>query len=91
MQVQQENIVLDTVENADGLEQLVVVCVDLDAPVERNLEDLQTRSRLYRGLTRAQLLAIVVNARVKGGWLEFLGMVTFSESSDAGFLLQDLI
>ncbi|CAE7244678.1 unnamed protein product [Symbiodinium sp. CCMP2592] len=81
-QVQQENIVLDTVENADGLEQLVVICVDLDAPVERNLEDLQTRSRLYRGLTRAQLLAIVVNARVKGGWLEFLGMVTFSESSD---------
>ena len=82
MQAQQENIVLDTVENADGLEQLVVICVDLDAPVERNLEDLQTRSRLYRGLTRAQLLAIVVNARVQGGWLEFLGMVTFSESAD---------
>ncbi|CAE7246414.1 unnamed protein product [Symbiodinium microadriaticum] len=46
------------------------------------MEDLQTRSRLYRGLTRAQLLAIVVNERVQGGWLEFLGMVTFSESSD---------
>ena len=82
MQAQQEKIVLDTVENADGLEQLVVICVDLDAPVERNREDLQTRSRLYRGLTRAQLLAIVVNARVQGGWLEFLGMVTFSESAD---------
>ena len=48
MQVQQENIVLDTVENADGLEQLVVVCVDLDAPVERNLEDLQTLTAVQR-------------------------------------------
>jgi len=70
------------VDNADGLEQLVVVCVGLDAPIQRHLEDLQTRSRLYRGLTRAQLLAIVVNESVPGGWLEFLGMVTFSESSD---------
>ena len=69
-------------DNAEGLEQLVVVCVGLDAPIRRHLEDLQTRSRLYRGLTRAQLLAIVVNERVQGGWLEFLGMVTFSESSD---------
>ena len=82
VQAQQENIVLDTVDNADGLEQLVVVCVGLDAPIQRHMEDLQTRSRLYRGLTRAQLLAIVVNERVQGGWLEFLGMVTFSESSD---------
>ncbi|CAE7244689.1 unnamed protein product [Symbiodinium sp. CCMP2592] len=82
VQAQQENIVLDTVDNADGLEQLVVVCVGLDAPIQRHLEDLQTRSRLYRGLTRAQLLAIVVNEKVLGGWLEFLGMVTFSESSD---------
>ena len=82
VQAKQENIVLDTVENADGLEQLVVVCVGLDAPIQRHVEDIQTRSRLYRGLTRAQLLAIVVNERVQGGWLEFLGMVTFSESSD---------
>ncbi|CAE7244695.1 unnamed protein product [Symbiodinium sp. CCMP2592] len=81
-QAKQENIVLDTVDNADGLEQLVVVCVGLDAPIQRQMGDLQTRSRLYRGLTRAQLLAIVVNERVPEGWLEFLGMVTFSESSD---------
>ena len=82
VQAKQENIVLDTVDNADGSEQLVVGCVGLDAPIQRQMEDLQTRSRLYRGLTRAQLLAIVVNERVPGGWLEFLGMVTFSESSD---------
>ena len=34
--------------------------------------DAQTRSLLYRAVTRAQLMAIVVNEMLPGGWLEFL-------------------
>jgi hypothetical protein len=36
---------------------------------------LETRSRLYRALTRAQMMAIVVNEQLEGGFLEFLTQV----------------
>ena len=77
---EKELIILDSVDNADGLEQLVVICVGLDAPIDRAKGDLQTRARLYRGITRAQLLAVVVNESVPGGWLQFLGAVQFMDS-----------
>jgi alpha-tubulin suppressor-like RCC1 family protein len=40
---------------------------------------LEARSMIYRALTRAQLLATVVNEIVEGGWLEFLLHVRMRE------------
>ena len=73
----QEMIILDTVEHAKGLEQLFVICIDLDSEIKGNgsESDAETRARIYQGLTRAQLQAVVVNKLVKGGWFEFLGLI----------------
>ena len=73
-----EEIVLDIVDVADGLEQLIVICVGLDAAIREDVGDLAVRAQLYKGVTRAQLLAIVVNEHVRDGWLEFLSNVEFS-------------
>ena len=70
-----EVIILDTVENAKGLEQLFVICIDLDSEINDSENDAITRARIYQALTRAQLQAVVVNQVVKGGWLEFLGLI----------------
>ena len=70
-----EVIILDTVENAKGLEQLFVFCIDLDSEINYSQNDATTRARIYQALTRAQLQAVVVNQAVKGGWLEFLGLI----------------
>eukprot|EP00750_Incisomonas_marina_P029011 INCI7023.7.p1 GENE.INCI7023.7~~INCI7023.7.p1 ORF type:complete len:1090 (+),score=157.85 INCI7023.7:1929-5198(+) len=45
--------------------------------------EMQTRSRLYRAVTRAHLMVVIVNHFVKGGWLEFLGHVRLT--SDEAF------
>ncbi len=42
--------------------------VESDAGSTTSTANMQTRSRLYRGLTRAHLLVVVVNELVKGGW-----------------------
>ena len=67
---------LDTLNNFDGLERLIVIAVGLDAPLDQEAEDvLETRSRLYRALTRARMLAMIVNEAVRGGWLEWLNLI----------------
>ena len=71
----EEVIILDTVEHAKGLEQLFVICIGLDSKISDSEIDVATRARIYQGLTRAQLQAVVVNQVVKGGWLEFLGLI----------------
>ena len=78
-----ETLVLDTVEQFDGLERLIVIAIGLDAPINYSEGTLETRSRLYRALTRAQMMALVVNEKLRGGWLEFLGDVEF-DGLDAG-------
>jgi hypothetical protein len=71
-----EALVLDTISNFDGLERLIVIAVGLDAPLDQGSDDvLETRSRLYRALTRAHMLAMVVNEAVRGGWLEWLNLI----------------
>ena len=70
-----EVMILDTVENAKGLEQLFVICIDLDSEINYSKNDATTRARIYQALTRAQLQVVVVNQAVKGGWLEFLGLI----------------
>ena len=81
-----EAIVCDTLANFDGLERLIVFAVGLDAVIDAqgdHIAVLETRSRLYRALTRSHMLAIVVNHALPGGWLEFLGAVRLRK--DAAF------
>jgi hypothetical protein len=73
-----EWIVLDTVEAFNGLERLIIIAVCLDSPLVK--EGLQTRSILYRALTRAQMMAIVVNEHLQGGWLEYLTFLKFEDN-----------
>ncbi|KAK7240524.1 hypothetical protein SO694_00111045 [Aureococcus anophagefferens] len=83
-------LVVDTVDNIDGLERLVVVCAGLDHAI--SVDDataLETRSRLYRAMTRAQLAVAVVNHRVPGGWLEFLGRLELGGDFDEERAKQD--
>jgi hypothetical protein len=72
-------LVVDSVDNMDGLERLVVICVGLDQVIDRGAGVLETRSRLYRAMTRAQLAVAVVNEALPGGWLEFLGRVELDD------------
>jgi hypothetical protein len=64
----QQQLVMDSIDNFDGLECLIAVGVHLDEPVSA---DTRPRSRIYRAITRAQMLLFVVNENVEGGWLEF--------------------
>ena len=42
--------------------------------------DAQACSELYRAITRAHMVVMVVNEAIRGGWLEFLGHVKFDDS-----------
>ena len=70
-----EVMVIDTVEKAKGLEKLFVFCIALDKPLGSQRTNCETRAKIYQALTRAQLQVVVVNQRLEGGWLEFLGLV----------------
>jgi hypothetical protein len=52
-----------------------VICVGLDAPVDASDALGASRSQLYRAITRAHMLVLVVNELVRGGWLEFFPRV----------------
>ena len=49
------------------------------SPETVKLSDALGRSLLYRAMTRAHLVVVVVNEFVAGGWLEFLGSVRLRE------------
>jgi hypothetical protein len=84
-------LVLDTIENMDGLERLMVIAVGLDSPIPENAEataegdvlrtrsTMQTRSHLYRALTRAHMLVCVVNETLPRGWLAYLTRLKLSK------------
>ena len=74
-----DTIVLDQIENCKGLENLMVISIGLDAPINLEAGDMLTRAHIYQALKRAQLHAVVVNEYVQNGWLEFLGMLKFKE------------
>jgi hypothetical protein len=83
-----ENIVMDEVANLDGTEYLIVICVGLDKQMVSSGDTseaafAESRSKLYRGITRAQMLALAVNELVPGGWLEYLTTVRLQESGGA--------
>ena len=70
-----ETLVLDSIYAAQGLEQMVVICVGLDCAIETGA--VVTRARLYQGITRANFLAIVVNHFEPRGWLAWLQRLKF--------------
>ena len=78
---QEQQIILDTVKNAKGLENLIVISIGLDAPIQGGYEDGATRSLLYQGITRAQLASIIVNEFMPDGWLAFLGCLRLSKDT----------
>jgi len=75
--------VLDTIDEFDGLERLIVIAIGLDSRIDDSTATLDTRSRLYRAITRAHMMVLVVNETVRGGWLDFLEKVDFEDTFDA--------
>jgi hypothetical protein len=75
-----EWLVVDGVEEMDGLERLIVVCVGLDSSAaDEELGALEARSMLYRAITRAHMMVLAVNENVLDGWLSFLTGIKFGE------------
>lgn len=73
----EQRIIIDTVDNFDGLERLFVIAVDLDERISNS-----TSSTLYRAMTRANFKLIIVNRYVRNGMLEFLGEVEYDKNID---------
>ena len=77
---EEEIIVVDSLTNSRGLEQMLVIGVALDSPIGQGADN-SIRSGIYLALTRAQLLAVVVNHVVPEGWLAFLQRLDFREET----------
>ena len=43
----------------------------------------KVRSQLYRAITRAQMVVVVVNEVLHGGWLEFLTRAKYDKEKQA--------
>eukprot|EP01047_Picozoa_sp_COSAG01_P067792 COSAG01_NODE_9645_length_2381_cov_1.943032_2_plen_547_part_00 len=85
-QQQREQLVLDDMAQLDGLERLMVVAVGLDSAVggaaaPQAASALETRSRLYRAITRAHMLVVVVNTFLEGGWFQQLSRLKLEETT----------
>jgi hypothetical protein len=75
-----EWLVLDEIEQLDGLERLIVIAVGLDRAIDdQSVDTLEARSMLYRAMTRAQMLVQVVNVMIPSGWFAFLATVQLAE------------
>jgi serine/threonine protein kinase len=74
-------LVLDTVDNFTGLERLIVIAIGLDTHIDGSTKASQARSQLYRCITRAQMMVVVVNEVVHGGWLGFLPHLDFDPNT----------
>jgi len=63
------NAMVDTIDEMNGLERLVVFGVGLDEDISGNAAlSNKHRSRIYRVITRAHLVYYLINKHVKGGW-----------------------
>jgi len=70
-------VIFESVPGFDGLESLFVIAVGLDRPIEGGQATLETRSLFFRAITRAQLMFMIVNEAIPGGFLQFLGHIHF--------------
>ena len=85
-----ECVVVDTVASFDGLERLIILGVDLDVKMQdENVDTHESRSMLYRALTRAHMLAMLINELLHGGWLEFLTGVQLDKQTEEKFDLDN--
>jgi hypothetical protein len=73
-----QQLVIDSIDNFDGLECLIVFGVHLDGPTS----DTRLRSRICRSITRGQMLSVIVNENVRGGWLEWLQRAQLKNKHD---------
>ena len=73
-----DRVLLASVGAADGLERLAVILVGLD---EQDPSD-GARSLIYRGLTRAQMFAAVVNEQLEDGYLSWMNRVKLDEKEE---------
>lgn len=76
-----ERICYAPIQEMDGLERLIVVSVGFDRASSSSEDDAtrnEVRSRLYRAITRAQMMFLIVNEGIPGGWLEFMGHIKVS-------------
>jgi hypothetical protein len=58
----------------------MVIAVGMDVEYSEDMHG-DIRLRIYRAMTRAHMLAFIVNVHVSRGWLEFLGLVTFDKDA----------
>ena len=83
----EERITYAPIGDMDGLERLLVLSVGFDRAASKASSDDVThgevRSRLYRAITRAQMMFLIVNEGIKGGWLEYLVHIKVSKRSGA--------
>ena len=85
-----ECVVVDTVASFDGLERLIILGVDLDVIMhDPSVDTHESRSMLYRALTRAHMFAMLINELLRGGWLEFLMGIKLDQQTEEKFDLQD--
>jgi len=77
-------LICDTIDQFDGLEKMFVALVGLDQQIEdpQHAKRLESRSMMYRGITRAQYQVIVINEYLEGGWLQFLTRVHLEEEEE---------
>ena len=69
------------------MEWLIVICVGLDSAKQAagnaasDIEFAETRSKLYRGVTRAHMMVLAVNEYISDGWLAFLTTVRLRDDT----------
>jgi hypothetical protein len=74
------SIVVDAIDEMNGLERLVVFGVGLDEEISGNATlSREVRSRIYRAITRAHSVCHSINKRVEGGWFEPIEGLELSE------------
>jgi hypothetical protein len=71
-------LVVDHMAEVDGMEWLMVVCVGLETADASHDE---ARSKLYRGITRAHMMVVVVNAFKADGLFSFLTGIEMDEET----------
>eukprot|EP00041_Stephanoeca_diplocostata_P038093 m.1476837 g.1476837 ORF g.1476837 m.1476837 type:complete len:2338 (+) comp25158_c0_seq1:193-7206(+) len=76
------NVILDHVNEFDGMERLVVFLVDFDKDCPHRDCIHQVQSKIYRGLTRAHMFVVIIQEFISGGQFAFLRDVSLIPSRD---------
>ena len=84
-----ERIILDSMDNCDGLERLIAFVVAMDQRAGKpgiGATRAMDRSLLYRGVSRGQFEVVVINEGQWGGWLQHItGLESANKDDDLDF------